>query len=266
MKPREPLRQVKAGESSEVPKELAVLGVRQVVVRPRLSVVMPCYNERNTIREIVKLVLDAPFEKELIIVDDGSNDGTREVVQGLADAHANVRAILQPENRGKGAALNRGFTEARHEIVLVQDSDLEYDPNDYASLIAPIVSGRADVVFGSRFSGETHRVLLFWHEVANRALTTLSNMTTNLNLTDMEAGYKVFRREVIQSIVIEEQRFGFEPEITAKVSRIPNIRVYEVPVSYFGRTYAEGKKIGLKDAVRAVYAIGKYGVLQRRRR
>jgi glycosyltransferase involved in cell wall biosynthesis len=260
------LRNISTTRSIEVPGELAVLGVRHVAVRPRLSVVMPCYNERETIREIVKLVLEAPFEKELIIIDDGSDDGTREIIEELATTHSEVRAILQPRNRGKGAALSLGFAQARHEIVLIQDSDLEYDPNDYPALIAPIVSGRADVVFGTRFSAGTHRVLLFWHRVANRALTTLSNMTTNLNLTDMEVGYKVFRREIIQSIAITEHRFGFEPEVTIKVSRIANIRVYEVPVCYFGRTYAEGKKIGLKDAVRAVYVIGKSGMIVRRER
>jgi glycosyltransferase involved in cell wall biosynthesis len=226
----------------------------------KLSVVMPCYNERRTVREIVERVLAQPYEKELIVVDDGSTDGSREVLRDLAAAHREIRLILQPANGGKGAALRVGFAHARGDVVLVQDADLEYDPADYASLLAPILQGKADVVFGSRFLSGPHRVLYYWHSVANHVLTTISNMCSDLNLTDIEACYKVFRREVVRSIAIEEDRFGVEPEIVAKVARIPGIRIYEVPISYAGRTYSEGKKIGLKDAVRAIYAIGRYGL------
>lgn len=233
---------------------------------PMISVVMPCFNEETTLVEIVGRVLATPYDKELLIVDDGSTDGSREVIERLASEHDEVVALLQPHNQGKGAALRRGIAEARGDIVLIQDADLEYDPNDYGGLLHPIVDGKADVVYGSRFSSGPHRVLFFWHMVANRMLTTLSNMATDLNLTDMETCYKVFRREIIQSIEIEEDRFGFEPEVTAKVSQIAGVRIYEVPISYDGRTYEQGKKIGLKDAVRGVYAIGKYGVLRRGRR
>lgn len=232
----------------------------------KLSVVMPCYNEKKTIREIVRQVLAQPFDIELLIVDDGSKDGTRDILQELAAAHPQIRVLLQPQNRGKGAALRRGFEEATGDVVLVQDADLEYDPGEYKRLLQPIIEGKADVVFGSRFAGESHRVLYFWHSVGNQALTLLSNMATDLNLTDMETCYKVFRREVIQSIKLEEDRFGIEPEMTAKIAAQPNLRIYEVPISYNGRTYAEGKKIGLKDAFRAVYAISKYGVLTRLRK
>ena len=232
----------------------------------KLSVVMPCYNEKKTIREIVRQVLAQPFDIELLIVDDGSKDGTRDILQELAAAHPQIRVLLQPQNRGKGAALRRGFEEATGDVVLVQDADLEYDPGEYKRLLQPIVDGKADVVFGSRFAGESHRVLYFWHSVGNQALTLLSNMATDLNLTDMETCYKVFRREVIQSIRLEEDRFGIEPEMTAKIAAQPNLRIYEVPISYNGRTYAEGKKIGLKDAFRAVYAISKYGMLTRLRK
>jgi glycosyltransferase involved in cell wall biosynthesis len=229
----------------------------------RLSVVMPCYNEESTIREIVARVLAQPFDIELVIVDDGSQDSTREILAELAEAHPQIRVHLQPQNAGKGAALRRGFQEATGDVVLVQDADLEYDPSEYDRLVGPIVDGRADVVYGSRFAGETRRVLYFWHSVGNQMLTLLSNMVTDLNLTDMETCYKVFRREVIQSLTLEEDRFGIEPEMTAKLSQIPGLRIYEVPISYDGRTYEEGKKIGLKDAFRAVYAIGKYGIIKR---
>ncbi len=226
----------------------------------KLSVVMPCYNEKKTIRAIVALVLKQPFDIELIIVDDCSKDGTRDILAELAADFPQVRVLLQDVNQGKGAALRRGFAEATGDVVLVQDADLEYDPGEYAHLLQPILEGKADVVFGSRFAGSTHRVLYFWHSVGNRVLTTFSNMVTDLNLTDMETCYKVFRREVIQSIKLEENRFGIEPEMTAKLAAMPNLRIYEVPISYDGRTYAEGKKIGVKDGFRALYAITKYGL------
>jgi glycosyltransferase involved in cell wall biosynthesis len=223
---------------------------------PCLSVVIPCYNEVATVREVVDQVLDSPWTAEVIVVDDGSTDGTREVLTGIDDPR--VRVLLQPHNQGKGAALRRGFGAAAADYVVVQDADLEYDPAEYGTLMEPLVDGLADVVFGSRFiSSRPHRVLYFWHSVGNRFLTTLSNMFTNLNLTDMETCYKVFRREVIQSVVIEEDRFGFEPEVTAKVAQA-GWRVYEVGISYNGRTYAEGKKIGWRDGVRAVWCIAKY--------
>lgn len=233
----------------------------------KLSVVIPCYNERATIADIVARVLEQPFEFEVIIVDDGSTDGTRDLLPGLEKQHAPiVRVLLQPQNRGKGAALRRGFEAATGDIVIVQDADLEYDPAEYVRLIQPIVDGNADVVYGSRFAGTTRRVLYFWHSVGNQMLTMLSNMATDLNLTDMETCYKVFRRDVIQSVRLEEDRFGVEPEITAKLAAVRGLRIYEVPIGYNGRTYDEGKKIGLKDAFRAVYVIGKYAMLTRARR
>lgn len=231
----------------------------------QLSVVMPCYNEKDTIRDIVAQVLAQPFDMELLIVDDGSKDGTREILAELGAAHRQIRVLLQPQNRGKGAALRRGFEEAKGDIVLVQDADLEYDPGEYGALMAPILSGKADVVYGSRFAGQSHRVLYFWHSIGNRLLTLFSNMATDLNLSDMETCYKVFRREVIQSIRLEEDRFGIEPEMTAKLAAKPELRIFEVPISYNGRTYAEGKKIGVKDGFRAIYAISKYGILTRAR-
>jgi len=229
---------------------------------PCLTVVMPCYNEAGTIREVVKQVLESPYTQELIVVDDGSTDGTSQILDSLTDPR--VRVLRQDGNRGKGAALRRGFAEATAPFVIVQDADLEYDPQEYSEVLQPLLDGRADVVFGSRFlSGRPHRVLYYWHSVGNRVLTTVSNMFTNLNLTDMETCYKAFRREVIQSIVLEEDRFGFEPEVTAKAAR-GGWRIFEVGISYAGRTYAEGKKIGWRDGVRALWVIAKSQFDERR--
>jgi glycosyltransferase involved in cell wall biosynthesis len=224
----------------------------------KVSVIMPVYNERNTLRAVIDRVLAVPQEVELICVDDGSRDGSREILAELQSQHSNLRVLLQPKNMGKGAALRRGIQEATGDFVLIQDADLEYDPDDYPNLLEPLIEGKADVVYGSRFLGSRpHRVLYFWHSVGNWALTLLSNCLTNINLTDMETCYKVFRREVIQSIPIEENRFGFEPEITVKVAK-RRLRVYEVGISYWGRTYEEGKKIGWKDGVRALWCLLKY--------
>jgi glycosyltransferase involved in cell wall biosynthesis len=225
----------------------------------KLSVVIPVYNESKTIREIVRLVRCVPIEKEILIVDDGSTDGTREILREL-DGRDGVRVFLQPTNQGKGAAVSVGFRYATGDVVVIQDADLEYDPQEYARMMAPITDGHADVVYGSRFlGGGPRRVLYFWHTIGNRMLTLASNMFTNLNLTDMETCYKMFRREVVQSLTIESRRFGIEPEITAKVAR-RGYRIYEVPISYYGRTYEEGKKIGFADAVSALWTIVKHGV------
>ena len=228
-----------------------------------VSVVMPCFNEEATLKLIVERVLASPYTEELIIVDDGSTDGTLAIAQGLRDPR--VRVLAQDRNRGKGAALRRGFAAARAPYVVIQDADLEYDPADYEALLEPLLKDLADVVYGSRFHvARPHRVLYFWHSVGNRLLTGLSNMTTNLNLTDMETGYKAFRREVLDQITIEEDRFGFEPEITAKLAR-GGWRIYEVGISYAGRTYAEGKKIGWRDGIWALRCIVRYSPLWPRR-
>ena len=226
----------------------------------KLSVVIPCFNEIRTIEKVVKAVKESSVPNcEIIIVDDCSTDGTRELLQSSIESNVD-KVIYHPKNLGKGAALRTGFAAATGDIVIVQDADLEYDPNEYAFIIDPIVNGKADVVFGSRFQGSRpHRVVYFWHMMGNRFLTTLSNMLTNINLTDMETCYKAFRREIIQSIKIEEKRFGFEPEITAKVAKM-ECRIYEVGISYYGRTYKEGKKIGWKDGIRAIYCILKYNL------
>ena len=236
-----------------------------------ISLVIPVYNEKASLEELLRRVVAVDMPKELIVVDDCSTDGSREILSRIAerglDGLPGVRprnenrlvVLFQERNQGKGAALRRGFEAATGDVVVVQDADLEYDPREIPRLVGPILDGLADVVFGSRFIGETRRVLYYWHAVVNWGLTTLSNMTSGLNLTDMETCYKAFRREVIQSIRIEEDRFGFEPEITAKVARA-GARVYEVPISYHGRTYEEGKKIGWKDGFRAVYAIAKYSL------
>lgn len=226
----------------------------------KLSVIIPCYNEVNTVREVLDLVIDARGpEKEIIIVDDCSTDGTRQLLEEHVDGKL-ASVIYQQKNQGKGAALRAGFAAATGDIVIVQDADFEYDPQDYPAMIEPILNNRADVVFGSRFKGNRpHRVLYFWHRAGNGLLTLMSNMFTNLNLTDMETGYKAFRREVIQSIEIEENRFGFEPEITAKIAR-RKFRIYEVGIGYHGRTYVEGKKIGWKDGVWAIWCILKYNL------
>jgi glycosyltransferase involved in cell wall biosynthesis len=239
----------------------------------KLSVIMPVYNEAPTLREIVQRVSSVDLAKEIILVDDGSTDGSRELLADLAGSGLptwlprpgdmrgsnEVQVHLQPGNMGKGAALRAGLARVTGDLVVIQDADLEYDPRDLPRLIQPIVDGIADVTFGSRFIGTPRRVLMFWHTVMNRGLTLASNLLNNLNLTDMETGYKAFRADVIRALTIEEERFGIEPELTAKLAKM-NLRIYEVPISYCGRTYDEGKKIGWKDGVRAMYCIVKYGI------
>ena len=227
----------------------------------RLTVVIPVYNEVHTLLHLIDRVQAVALDKDIVLVDDCSTDGTRDLLRGT-DFPPNVRVLYHERNQGKGAALRTGFRSATGDVVVVQDADLEYDPMDLPKLMAPIADGRADVVYGSRFSGgECHRVLYFWHSLGNKFLTLASNACTNLNLTDMETCYKVFRREVLQQITVEENRFGFEPEITAKVAKL-RVRIYEVGISYAGRTYEEGKKIGWKDGVRALWCIVKYNLLR----
>jgi len=243
------------------------LGVYRIPTELVLSVVIPVYNEQRTIREILRRVRAVPINKQIIIVDDCSKDGTRDILRELAEEHLDLTVVFHEVNQGKGAALRTGFRHATGDVVVVQDADLEYEPEQFPELLQPIVEGKADVVFGSRFIGETHRVLYFWHSVANKGLTLLSNMFTNLNLSDMEVCYKLFRREIIQNIPLKSNRFGFEPEVTAKVARfrIPTedggyrrCRIYEIPVAYHGRTYQEGKHIGVKDGFQALYCILRY--------
>jgi len=228
----------------------------------KLSIVIPCYNEIDTIDTILQLVLNVelPFDREVVLVDDFSTDGTRQYLERYHD-HDSIKIAFHSVNQGKGAALRTGFAQATGDIIIIQDADLEYDPNEYSRLLKPILDGKADIVYGSRFAGgQSHRVLYFWHSIGNKFLTLLSNMFTNLNLTDMEVCYKVFRRHILDEVTLQEDRFGFEPEFTAKISQL-GYPIYEVGISYYGRTYDEGKKINWRDGVRAIYVILKYGLV-----
>jgi glycosyltransferase involved in cell wall biosynthesis len=235
----------------------------------KLSIIIPCYNEEKTIHKILDKVnavtLSGGISKEIILVNDCSKDGTREALENYISKHpeVNYRLLHHEVNKGKGAALHTGIQHATGDYVIIQDADLEYDPKEYNILIQPVLDGFADVVYGSRFiGGKPHRILFFWHTIGNRFLTSLSNMLTNLNVTDMETCYKLFRRDIIQGMKLKENRFGFEPEVTAKISRVPKVRIYEVGISYYGRTYEEGKKINWKDGFRAIYCIIKYGLFK----
>ena len=236
----------------------------------KLSIIIPTYNEADTINQILKKIFDVELvnyiKKEIIIINDCSTDQTVQIVNDFISKYKNIdiRLIEQEGNQGKGAALHRGIKEAGGDAIIIQDADLEYDPENYNILLKPLVNGAADVVYGSRFmGGKPHRILFFWHSLGNKLLTYLSNMLTNLNLTDMETGYKIFRADILKKIALKEKKFGFEPEITAKISRIPNIRIYEVGISYYGRTYADGKKINWKDGLMAIYFILKYNLFSR---
>jgi glycosyltransferase involved in cell wall biosynthesis len=248
-------------ELTDQPRAAQMLSADATANQPSISVVMPLYNEAATVAKVIRTVLAQSCVAELVVVDDCSRDGSWSILQDLARQEPRIKTFRHEVNQGKGAALRTGLRQAAAPIVLIQDADLEYDPAEYPALIQPILCGKADIVFGSRFAGGPHRVLYFWHSVGNKFLTTLSNMATNLNLTDMEACYKVFRREVIQKITLEENRFGFEPEITAKVAAL-GVVIFEVPISYNGRTYAEGKKINWRDGVSALRCIFKYNFLR----